>query len=89
MFFIWSFLFFSSTKSKNRRAEQVLPKGESCHQWEEGGVEKGGEYGAKNVYTCMQMQKWYLLKLLQESGKQGIKETGRVDEFMYDIFDTL
>jgi hypothetical protein len=36
----------------------------------------------------MQMQKWYLLKLLQESGEGGIKNS-RVDEFMYDTFDTL
>jgi hypothetical protein len=32
------------------------------------------------------MQKWYLLKLLQESGERDMKENG---EFIYDIFDTL
>jgi hypothetical protein len=29
------------------------------------------------------------LKLFQESGEGGIKENGRGDEFMYDIFDAL
>jgi hypothetical protein len=29
------------------------------------------EYGINNVYTCMQIQKWYLLKLFQESGERG------------------
>jgi hypothetical protein len=43
MFFFLSFIFFSSTKSENRRAEQVLLGGEgSWHQWEwEGEGEKG------------------------------------------------
>jgi hypothetical protein len=42
MFFILSFLFFSFTKLKNRRAEQVLPSGKGLHQWEGEGVgEKG------------------------------------------------
>jgi hypothetical protein len=27
------------------------------------------EYGANNVYACNWMQKWYLLKLFQESGE--------------------
>jgi hypothetical protein len=30
-----------------------------------------GEYGANTVYTCMQMEKWYLLKLFQEYGEGG------------------
>jgi hypothetical protein len=38
MFFILSFPFFSLTKSENRRAEQVLPRGEGWHPWEGVGV---------------------------------------------------
>jgi hypothetical protein len=29
------------------------------------------------------------VKLLQELGDKGMKETGRGDQFMYEIFDTL
>jgi hypothetical protein len=51
-FFIF-YLFFS-TKSENRRKEQVLP-GEVALVRGEGGRERGeeGEYSAKNVYMCM------------------------------------
>jgi hypothetical protein len=44
MFFFFFFLFslFSSTKSDNNRAEQLLPSGEGWHQWE---GEDGGEIG--------------------------------------------
>jgi hypothetical protein len=41
------------------------------------------------VYTCMKMEKWYLLKLFQEWWKGRIKENGGEGEFKYDIFDTL
>jgi hypothetical protein len=34
------------------------------------------------------MQKWYLLKLYQESGEEVWKKGGG-SEFKYDIFDTL
>jgi hypothetical protein len=34
MFFILSFLFFSSIKLENRRAKQVLPRREGWQQWE-------------------------------------------------------
>jgi hypothetical protein len=37
----------------------------------------------------MQMQKWYILKLFQESGGEGMRESSGGGEFMYDIFDTL
>jgi hypothetical protein len=30
-----------------------------------------GEHGANTVYTCMQMEKCYLLKLFQEWGRGG------------------
>jgi hypothetical protein len=53
MLFCFIFSFFSSTKSENRRVEQVLPRVECWYQWEGEGVEERGEYGAKNVYTCM------------------------------------
>jgi hypothetical protein len=36
------FNFFSSTKSENRRAEQVLPGTEGGYQWEWGGDEERG-----------------------------------------------
>jgi hypothetical protein len=35
------------------------------------------------------MLKQYLLKLFQESGERGIKESGGGDEFRYDIFHIL
>jgi hypothetical protein len=35
------------------------------------------------------MEKRYLLKLFQEWGAKGIKESGRGAEFKYDIFDIL
>jgi hypothetical protein len=37
------------------------------------------------------MQKWYLLKLFQESesGGAGMKESEGVGEFKHDTFDTL
>jgi hypothetical protein len=35
------------------------------------------------------MQKWYLLKLLQESGEGEMKESGWGGDFMYDIVDTF
>jgi hypothetical protein len=47
-------LFFSFTKSENRRVEQVLPGG-NWHQWEGGGVGERmweDEYSANTVYTC-------------------------------------
>jgi hypothetical protein len=49
------FYAFSSTKSENRRAEQVLPwvKGLALaggRRWWGKGL--GGKYGANNVYTC-------------------------------------
>jgi hypothetical protein len=37
----------------------------------------------------MQMQKWYLLKLFQELGEGGMKESSGGSEFKYDVFDTL
>jgi hypothetical protein len=49
-------LFFSFTKSENRRVDQVLPESKVWYQWEgRGGGErvKDGEYGANTVYTCM------------------------------------
>jgi hypothetical protein len=54
------FSFFFSAKSENRRVEQVLPTGEGLGLvGGEGGRERGleGEYGAKNVYSCLWMQK--------------------------------
>jgi hypothetical protein len=41
-FFVLSFLFLSSKKSKDRRAEQVLPGEEDWHQWEGGGMGERG-----------------------------------------------
>jgi hypothetical protein len=35
------------------------------------------------------MQKWHLLKLLQESGQEEDEAECWEGEFMYDIFDTL
>jgi hypothetical protein len=43
----------------------------------------------KNVYACLQIQKWYLFKLFQEMGGQWIKESDGGGEFKYSIFDTL
>jgi hypothetical protein len=34
MFFILSFLFFSSMKSKSRKPELVMPREEDWHLWE-------------------------------------------------------
>jgi hypothetical protein len=50
-------IFFSFTKSENKRTEQVLlgalvPVGVG-RMWGKGG---GGEYGANTVYTCMYME---------------------------------
>jgi hypothetical protein len=41
-FSFYLFLLFFPTKSENKRAEEVLPRGEGWSQWEEGGV---GEQG--------------------------------------------
>jgi hypothetical protein len=41
---------------QGKEIDQVLGGGQCWHQWEgRGGGEMGqeGEYGAKNVYTCM------------------------------------
>jgi hypothetical protein len=50
-------MFFSTTKSENKRAEWggmgVAPVG--GRMW--GGKGEEGGYGANNVYPCMQMQK--------------------------------
>jgi hypothetical protein len=35
------------------------------------------------------MQKWYPLKLFQESEEEGWKRAVEGGEFKYDIFDTL
>jgi hypothetical protein len=40
-------------------------------------------------YNNNMIIKWYLLKLLQESGEGEMKENGWGGKFMYDIFDTL
>jgi hypothetical protein len=50
---------------------------------------KEGEYGADTVYSCMQMEKLYLLKLFQDWEKRRIKENGGGGEFTYDIFDIV
>jgi hypothetical protein len=48
------YLFFFSTKSENRRAEQVLPGGGMLVPLGRGRWQgKEGECGAKNVYTCI------------------------------------
>jgi hypothetical protein len=41
------------------------------HPWEGEGGREMGEYGANNVYTCMSIQNWYLLKLSQKSREGG------------------
>jgi hypothetical protein len=55
MFFLIIFYVFSSTKSANRRAEQVKwgwGGGTSGRgRWQGQGLEE--EYNANNVYTCM------------------------------------
>jgi hypothetical protein len=33
-----------------------------------------GEYGANTVYTCMSMEKWFLLKLFQAWGREDKEE---------------
>jgi hypothetical protein len=38
------------------------------------------------MFSCMKMEKWDLLKLLQELGEMGIKENDGGGEFNYDIF---
>jgi hypothetical protein len=40
------------------------------------------EYGTNTVYTCMQMEKWDLLKLFQE-WEEGIAENGGGGKFKY------
>jgi hypothetical protein len=35
------------------------------------------------------MEKFYLLKLIQEWGEEGMKENGGGGAFKYDIFDIL
>jgi hypothetical protein len=47
----------------------------------------GGEYGRNIMYSCMKMEKWDLLKLLQEWG-EGIKNDGG-GEFNYNIVRTF
>jgi hypothetical protein len=39
------------------------------------------------MFTCMEMEKWVLLKLLQEL--EGINENGEGGKFIYSIFDIL
>jgi hypothetical protein len=40
------FSIFCSRKSENRKAEQVLPKGEGWHHWEGEVLGEESEYGA-------------------------------------------
>jgi hypothetical protein len=40
------------------------------------------------THVC-KCKKWYLLKLFQELGESGIKESSDGSAFKYDIFDTL
>jgi hypothetical protein len=56
-----------------------------------GDGEKGqeDEYSANIVYTCMQMQKLYLLKVFQKCGEEGIKESSGGGEFKNAIFSML
>jgi hypothetical protein len=51
----FSFDLFSSAKSDNRRAEQVLPMGEGWHQWEGEVMGKGGRRVNKvqKICTCV------------------------------------
>jgi hypothetical protein len=48
-----------------------------------------GEYGVNTMYTCMEMEKWDLLKLFQECGEGRIKDNDEWGEFKDDIFDIL
>jgi hypothetical protein len=42
--------------------------------------------GSDNImYSCMEMEKWDMLKLLQEWGEGKIKETDGGGEFKYDV----
>jgi hypothetical protein len=65
-------------------AEQVLSR--DWYQWEgeDGKRVWEGEYGTNTVYTCMSIEKWDLLKLFQEWGRE-IKENDEGHEFKYDI----
>jgi hypothetical protein len=48
-----------------------------------------GEYSTNTVYTCMKLEKCYLLKPFQEWGWMGLKEIGGGCEFKHDTFDIL
>jgi hypothetical protein len=63
------FFFIYKIKGEQNRSCLV-----GWYQWErKGGGEKVWEYeyGANTVYTCLQMEKWDLLILFQEWGKEG------------------
>jgi hypothetical protein len=47
------------------------------------------QYGANTVYTCMWMEKWYLLKQYKEGAGEVIKEIGGEGEFIYTIYNIL
>jgi hypothetical protein len=67
-------LLFSFTNLENRRAEQVLPRGDGRNGEEEVGKGHGRvKYSANTVHTCKQMEKWDMLKLFQEWWEGGIK----------------
>jgi hypothetical protein len=87
--------FFSFTKSKNRRMEQVLPGG-----WEERGVDSSGsgegvgkKHGKVNMVQilCTHVGKWKIrpVETVPGMGQGGMKENVGGDELKYDIFDTL
>jgi hypothetical protein len=45
---------------------------------------KEDECGGNLIYSCMNMEKWDMLKLFQEWGEKGIKEDDGGGEFNYD-----
>jgi hypothetical protein len=86
----FSFYPFSSAKSENRRAEQVLPSG-----WVGTSVGEGGGKGGRKVSTvqkmCTNACKFNNDTCCNYSMNGGgrMKGNGRGSEFKYDIVDTL
>jgi hypothetical protein len=90
--FVLFFLLFSSTKSENRRGEQVLSGGRVDTHGRREVIGKGGKRVntlQKCVHIYVKCVKMISFETIPGIRGEGIKENGKEGEFMCVVFDTL